>query len=48
MDEQLPILLIIRLLVVFHWHNQETITFDSTEDIARQKIVDGILGYWLR
>ena len=25
-----------------------TITFDSTEDIARQKIVDGVLGYWFK
>ena len=25
-----------------------TITFDSTEDIARQKIVDGVLGYWYK
>ena len=25
-----------------------TITFDSTEDIARQKIIDGVLGYWYK
>ena len=25
-----------------------TITFDSTEDVARQKIVDGVLGYWFK
>jgi hypothetical protein len=25
-----------------------TITFDSTEDIARQKILDGVLGYWFK
>ena len=25
-----------------------TITFDSTEDVARQRIIDGVLGYWFK
>jgi hypothetical protein len=25
-----------------------TVTFDSTEDVARQKIIDGVLGYWYK